>query len=278
MKPFLPRKAFTLAGAALLCSFLAACLLMPGKFASTLDVGKDGRFTFAYTGEIHILPFAKPSPSPAKFEASACRNEETFEERKCSSAELAQQKQDWEAEQRNRAEKDRTDAQAARAMLGGIDPDDPRAAEELAARLRKQAGWRRVVYKGKGLYDVDFHLSGTLDRDFAFPTIERFPMANAFVQIAVHQDGTVRIDAPGFAPASGMPMSSLMVGAMADPVSKDGAPMPMADGTFTVRTDAAVLANNTDEGPLEDAAGVRLHWPVNVRTPAAPTTLLRLAR
>ena len=42
-----------LAGLSLL---LTGCLLSPGKFTSTLDVRKNRRFAFAYTGEIHMLP------------------------------------------------------------------------------------------------------------------------------------------------------------------------------------------------------------------------------
>jgi hypothetical protein len=48
------------------------------------------------------------------------------------------------------------------------------------------------------------------------------------------------------------------------------------DGQFTLRTDGAILANNTDEGPQADPAGQKLDWAVNLRTPAAPTALIRL--
>jgi hypothetical protein len=67
-----------------------------------------------------------------------------------------------------------------KAMLGGLDPSDPKAAEELAARLRRQAGFKSVVYKGNGLYEVDFAVSGQLSHDFAFPTIEKMPQITPF--------------------------------------------------------------------------------------------------
>jgi hypothetical protein len=259
----------------LLGLLVASCMLAPGKFTSTLDIRKDGRFGFTYSGEIHMLALSKlasemSADDKAAFTPSPCHKQGTLDERPCTAQEVDRQKQDWQ-------EKRRRDAEAMKAILGGIDPTNPRAAEELAQRLRRQAGWRRVAYKGDGLFDVDFAISGRLDHDFTFPTIERFPMANAFVQIALRNDGTVRVDAPGFAPAStGEPFRGLMQGLSA----KEGgsSPFPQADGRFTIRTDGAILANNTDEGPQADPAGQKLDWAVNLRTPAAPTALIRLAR
>lgn len=158
-----------------------------------------------------------------------------------------------------------------------LTPASPRAAEEFAQRLRRQNGWRKVDYKGDGLFDVDFAISGQLDHDFTFPTIERFPMANAFIQVVLRNDGTVRVDAPGFGPASGgEPFKGLM---QAMPLGKESAAppgLPVIDGRFALRTDGAVLANNTDEGPQPDPAGQQLLWAVNLRSPAAPTALIRL--
>ena len=280
MKPITrPRAAaLMLAG---LCLLLSACLLMPGRFTSSLDLRKDGRFSFAYTGEIHMLALSKLAENAGAdnktFTPDKCRSDDSFEERPCTAQEIADQKKTWQDERARSAEKRRQDAESMKAMLGGIDPSDPRAAEELAQRLRRQVGWKRVTYKGNGLFDVDFAIAGRLDHDFTFPTIERFPMANAFVQLARRSDGTVRIDAPGFAPtAGGEPFRSMMAGIGAKETAAPGA--PQVDGRFTVRTDGAILANNTDEGPQADPAGQKLDWTVNLRTPAAPTALVRLGQ
>ena len=265
---------------ALLSLLLAACLWAPGKFTSALDVRKDGRFAFSYTGEIHMLALSKmmndmDAEAKKTFAPEPCHKEDGIEERPCTASEIASQKQTWQEDRARAAEKRRKDAESMKAILGGIDPSNPRAAEEIAARLRRQAGWKRVTYKGDGLFDVDFAIAGRLDHDFAFPTIERFPMANAFVQITRRSDGTIRVDAPGFAPASsGEPFKSMMQGIAA----KEGAPpFPQVDGQFAIITDGAVLANNTDEGPQADTTGQRLSWAVNLRTPAAPTALIRVA-
>lgn len=268
--------------AVILALAVSACLLSPGKFASTLDIRKDRTFTFAYAGQIHMLALSKLAEMGKKseetFTPASCYKEDDGAERPCTAEETAKQKKDWQDAQASAAENRKREAEQMKTMLGGIDPSNPRAAEELAQRLRRQAGWRKVDYKGDGLFEVDFAITGRLDHDFVFPTIERFPMANSFVLIAVRQDGTVRIDAPGFGPGStGEPYRGLMqMGAMGD--GKDKVPgLPELDGTFTVRTSGAVLANNTDEGPQADPAGQKLTWSVNARTPAAPTALIKLA-
>lgn len=267
---------------ALLGIALSACLLAPGRFTSDLDIRKDGRFTFTYTGEIHVLALSKLArmgEADASFTPKPCYGDDGGEERPCTAEETARQQKDWEAEQEQATQNRKREAESMKAMFGGIDFSDPRAAEELAERLRRQAGWRKVEYKGDGLFDVDFAIAGRLDHDFVFPTIERFPMANSFVLIAVRRDGTVRVDATGFGPASpGEPYRGMaQLGAMSgDEADTKG--VPQIDGTFTIRTDGTILANNTDEGPRSDTTGQKLAWNVNPRTPAAPMALIRLSR
>lgn len=257
-----------------LAMLAAACIFVPGKFTSQLDLRKDRSFRFAYAGEIVMLPLQKSKQ--AAFEPEAC-HDENYDEHPCTQDELAAQKKTWEE---SRAEKEKTDAQAAKALLGGMDPNDPRAGEELAAKLRRQVGWNKAVYKGDGRFDVDFAIAGKLDHDFAFPTIEGFPMANAFVQLSLRQDGSVRVDAPSFGPSKG---SGSMMGAMLSGMNgetgseaADADNTAEADGTFTITTNGEILANNTDEGPQKAPNGRVLNWVVNARTPAAPTALVKL--
>ncbi len=290
---FNPRRMMAAALAAGLSVLLAACLISPGKFASTLDIRKDGRFTYTYTGEIYMLGMSKlaemgkNAKDAPVFEPMTCYKDDSMDERPCTKDELAQQKSDWEAEQQAKADKDKRDGEMAKAMFGGLDPTDPKAAEEFAARLRRQAGWKSVIYKGDGLYQVDFAIRGTLDHDFVYPTMERFPMANAFVTLVRRADGSIRLDAPGFAQGSGGGMNSFAqlaaMGAAMDKAGKDGKDgadspdLPQLDGTFTFTTDAEVLANNTDEGPQPAPNGKKLEWKVTQRTAAAPTALVKLA-
>ncbi len=284
LRPANLRRNASLALLACLSLMLAACLLSPGKFTSQLDLKRDGTFSFNYAGEIHLLALSKladmgRNAGSDTFTPEPCTIEGSDAVRTCTQREIADQKSAWTASRSGSADKRRRDADSLKAMLGGLDPSDPRAAEDLAVRLRRQAGWRRVDYKGDGLFDVDFAISGRLDHDFTFPTIERFPMANAFVQIAVRNDGTVRVDAPGYAPAmSGEPWRSMMAGAAVAEGGKDAPKFPVIDGRFTLTTDGTVLANNTEEGPQNDAAGQHLDWAITVRSPAPPMALVRLGR
>lgn len=250
----------------------AACIFAPGKFTSQLDVRKDRSFAFHYTGEILMLPLMKPDKEET-FTPDACHNNDTSDERVCTPAEIASQKAEWE---KQREEKKKSDAQAAQMLLGGIDPSNPESGKELAAKLRRQSGWNKVEYLGDGKFDVDFSIAGKLDHDFVFPTMEGFPMSNAFVQILLRQDGTMRIDAPGFGPSNANPAMTGMMSGMSGGGDQDKGPMALADGTFTIMTDAQILANNTDEGPKAAPGGHALAWKVNPRTKAEPTALLKM--
>jgi hypothetical protein len=260
---------------------VSACMLMPGKFNSNLDIRRDGRFAFTYSGEMHFLTlsdFAKKAKkgNDAVFEPEPCSGP-SGAERECSGAELDRQMRAWEERQKTREEKGDVEAQQMAAMFGGFDPSRPEAAEELAASLRRQEGWKRVSYRGNGMFDVEFSIAGRLDHDFLFPVMEGVPMANPFVQVMLRNDGTVRVEAPGFAPTAG-PYQGFMNAAMMEGAKKDEMPeMPVMDGTFTITTDAAILANNTEEGPVSSATGDVLTWRINQRSTAAPTALIRVA-
>ncbi len=264
---------------------LSACLLAPGKFASSLDVRKDGRFTFTYSGEMHFLALSefandgkKKSGNDDVFTPEPCTTSNGAQ-RECSSAELDRQMRDWEERQKNAAEREADEAKQMTAMMGGVDMSDPQTAEEFAASLRRQVGWKRVDYKGKGLFLVEYAISGTLSHDFVFPTMEGFPMANTFIQLSLRDDGTVRIDAPGYSSgASGGPLKGLASLAAMDTSNKnkDTPKLPAIDGTFTITTDGEILANNTEEGPQDDPRGRKLSWKISERTEAEPTALIKL--
>ncbi|HEY6814533.1 MAG TPA: hypothetical protein VI168_03240 [Croceibacterium sp.] len=278
------------AGALALAASLAlsACIVSPGTFDATFDVRRDGRFTFTYVGQIHLLALSKLADMSSQAESgddefveTPCWDDEDFNERECTEEEIAEQREVWEASAAERQASAEREAEAMRQFLGGIDPADPKAAEELAERLRRQEGWKRVDYRGDGLFEVEFALSSTLGHDFAFPTFERFPMTNPFVLANLRQGRTVRIDAPGFAVQSGsnpfQSFASLAALGAASSAGTQGMPqLPEMDGTFRVVTDGQVLANNTDEGPRAAPEGQVLEWQVNKRTETAPMALIQL--
>jgi len=179
-------------------------------------------------------------------------------------------------------------------LMGGIDPSDPKASEELVKLLQRQKGWDRVVHKGDGVFDVSYRVSGTLGHDFMFPMIEGFPATNPFVQLIQRKGGQVRITAPGFSgEAGGMDLmmglgsrtglTAMGVAVEAREAGTNGEAVPgipVIDGTFTVRAAPGmrILANNTDEGPAAATDGGEvLTWQISPRTAQAPTALIAAA-
>ena len=256
---------------------LSACIISPGTFEATLNLRRDGRFTFSYNGQIYLLALSKltemgqTAEGNEDFVATPCWDDD-FNERECTEAEIAEQRETWEAGAEERKARAEREAESMRQLFGGIDPADPAAAEELAERLRRQEGWKRVEYRGDGLFEVEFSISSTMGHDFVFPTFERFPMVNSFVLANARQGGTVRVEAPGFAAQSGGSSFPGMMAGAENPLGQ----IPEMDGTFRIVTDGQILANNTDEGPQATPEGQMLEWRVNKRTAAPPMALIQL--
>ena len=268
-----------------LALLMTGCMLAPGKFVSELVLMRDGTFSYSYDGEIHLLSMSQLSQmgqsiAEGEFAAETCYDDDTYEERECTADELAQQRADYD---QRMADKKRTDDEEARKMsemFGGIDPTDPASGDELAKRIERQAGFDKVTHKGNGLFEVSFRVSGRLDHDFVFPTFERLPVANFFIYAGRRDDGSVRIDAPGFTgQPAGNPMQAMMGGMNQGSGNGDLPPgMPTPDGTFSIVTDGEILANNTDEGAVADPRGRKLSWTIDRSTGAAPTALIALGK
>jgi hypothetical protein len=277
---------------------LTGCFMTPGKFTSELAITGPDTFTFSYEGEIFFLGLSKLAQMDAASETftASCVDEATYESRPCSPDEESAQRAEWEAGAASRAEEAKKQAQQMAALMGGIDPSNPEAAQELVTLLQRQKGWERVVHMGDGVFDVSYRVSGTMGHDFTFPMIEGFPQTNPFVQVFLRKGGHVRINAPGFAAQNGesgglgtMLGAGSFAGLAAMGAAEEGrkageAPgsipgVPTIDGTFTIRSPAGmrILANNTDEGPFATTAGEALSWRITSRTTQAPTALIATA-
>lgn len=276
---------------------LSGCFVTPGKFTSELALTGPDSFTFRYDGEIFFIGLSKLAQMGAASGdvfTPSCVDDETFEERACTAEEEATQRAEWEAGAAERAAQSKKQAQQMAAIMGGIDPTDPKAADELVKLLQRQKGWERVEHKGDGVFDISYRVTGTFGHDFMFPTIEGFPASNPFVQMIQRKGGQVRINAPGFATQNsdlgGMGamfgMGSLAGLAALGANEADPSPeaealknIPQVDGTFTIRIAPGmrILANNTDEGPRAETTGEALVWRVTPRTAQAPTALIAAA-
>jgi hypothetical protein len=267
---------------------LTGCLWGPGKFNSDLTLKKDGSFVLDYRGEIVLQtpPDAEVKPEPWKPSMARCQKDgqtsidltpdaaeipKDEDVRPCTPAETAKLKAQWETEQANAAASKRKDSEQAAKMFGlaGLDDASNRA---FAAKLMKYAGWRSVTYRGKGVFDVDYHMEGRATQDFLFPALPDNNLLIPFVALRRRADGSVLVTAPAFTGGAG-PMSGAMAGA--GDMGKGG-PVSRANGRFTIVTDGEILTNNSEDGATPHAIGRQLHWDVTAASNKIPEALIRL--
>ena len=249
---------------------LTGCLWGPGKFASDLTVKKDGTFILDYRGELVIqLPPDADSGTGPWSDADARCSDSDGKDRPCSKAEIAQQKTDYA----NRAEAKRKENEDMAKAFGlpGLDDESNRA---FAAKLVKYAGWRSVTYRGKGVFDVDYHMEGSTRQDFIFPALPDNNLIIPFVALRRRADGSVLVTAPAFTGGSG-PIAARAGAAAAAKMSESGS-VSQAQGRFTVITDGEILTNNSEDGAAPHPLGRQLHWDVGSDSSKIPETLIRL--
>ena len=213
---------------------LWACVLTPGKFESSLTVNADRSFAFAYKGEVIALD---PGSSMKKIEDGDAPK----------GAPKPKPTAEAEADAKNR---------------------------EIAAALLKEAGYKSVVYRGKGKFDIDYAVSGRLDHSFLFPFNMDAQAIVPFLAIEVRQGGTVRMRAPGFANSqnSGAPVGGL--GGMGSSGAGDAS--KYLDGIFTLDTDAEIVSQNNENGAKAVGARKQIVWRATPLTKDAPVAVLRL--
>jgi hypothetical protein len=273
------------AAAALL---LAGCLWGPGKFQSDLVLRKDGSFVLDYRGEIvlqspddgetlvpwneklaHCYDGEDGTKTPPPIRTISGPNDTGPKERQCTKAEIAGQKL---AHEKRQAERRASKAKKAdeMAQMFGLPGADDASARAFAAKLSKYAGWRSVVYRGKGVFDVDYHFEGRLTQDFVFPLMPDNELLIPFVALRRRSDGSVMMTAPGL---GGNPFAAR---AKAAGMANNDGPPSHAEGRFTVTTDGEVLTNNSEDGPAPHALGRQVHWDVTPASVKTPEMLIRL--
>ena len=247
---------------------LSSCLWGPGKFASELMLKRDGTFVLDYRGELvlQLPPDADQATKPWSSTMAHCTNDEG-QGRACTAAEVASQKADYEKET---ADKRKQAEDMAKAFgLPGLDDASNRA---FASKLMKYAGYRSVTYRGKGVFDVDYHMEGTTKQDFFFPALPDDNLLIPFVALRRRSDGSVLVTAPAFTGGGG-PMAGAAAGAN---MAKGEGPVSRAQGRFTVITDGEILTNNSEDGAAPHPIGRQLHWDVGPDSSKFPETLIRL--
>lgn len=261
---------------------LAGCFLTPGAFDSSLDLRRNGDFTFAYKGEVVFtipddMMGGKPttwSDDQAVCEATDSSDGNSMDAGKCTAAQIAEQKKAWETEQKTKAAKKAEESKQF-ASLFGYAPGDDAANQRLAAQLAKYDGFRAVTYAGNGVFNVDYAKSGRMTHDFVFPVMMQGNIMFPFVLARPQADGAVRVSAPAF-------VGNGALGALArmkdSGLGGDLAKLPAnrTKGRFVVTTDGEVLTNNTEDGPAAGPRGKTMTWNVDQRSAAVPEALIKL--
>jgi hypothetical protein len=265
---------------------LTGCLWGPGKFASDLTIKRDGSFALNYRGEIvlQLPPDADEATKPWTSAMARCVAQQSPavdsssgvvvsspvkppQSRPCTKDELTVQKKEYEA--RAASQRKQSEDMAKAFGLPGLDDASNRA---FAAKLTKYAGWRSVTYRGKGLFDVDYHFEGRATQDFIFPALPDNNLIIPFIALRRRSDGSVLVTAPAFTGGAG-PLSAAANGA--GDMAKGGL-QSRAEGRFTIVTDGEILTNNSEDGAAPHPLGRQLNWDVGPGSSKIPETLIRL--
>lgn len=240
---------------------LTGCLWGPGKFTSDLALRKDGSFVLDYRGEIILETAGAMARQPWQNGMAHCTD--GAKDRPCTARDIEDQKEAY-------LKKQKDDEDAAKAF--GLPGTDEASNQSFAAKLAKYAGWRSVAYRGKGVFDVDYHFEGRLTQDFVFPLMPDSNVVIPFVALRRRSDGAVLVNAPAL--TGGMNM----FGPMAQQMGGDtkSSPPSRAEGRFTVRTDGQIVTNNSEDGPSTDPLGQQVHWDIAPGSNKVPETLIRL--
>jgi hypothetical protein len=201
--------------------------------------------------------------------------------RKCTKAEIAELRTEWQEKQAKEVA-DAKQFSDVMASVIGLDPTRPDTMNRFAADLMKQEGWRSVVYKGEGIFLVDYLHTGNLNQDFVFPLFpdQQYPVP--FVMIKRRADGSALVETPGYA----LGTNGGLIGAMVAIAESRGPKSPFEkairnplnniNGRFTVTTDGEILTNNTVDGPSAAVNGRQLLWEFNDLRDPAPKALIKL--
>lgn len=138
----------------------------------------------------------------------------------------------------------------------------------IADALTKEAGYRSVRYLGDGKFLIDYQISGTLSHNLVFPFNLDAQAIVPFVAVELRANGTVRVKAPGFANEA-----KDQLGPMGGMSESAGGKL---DGVFTVETNAEIVSQNNEDGPVAMGARRTIEWKVSPLTRDAPTAVLRL--
>lgn len=157
---------FRIAAALVAPLLLIGCVLTPGKFVSSLRIDADGRFAFAYQGEVIAVD---PSESMSGGMTSSDEGEDS-EPDPDAAREAAKKKAELETKRK-----------------------------AIAEALSKEHGYKSVRYVGDGIYMIDYAVEGVLTHHFVYPFNADAEVVLPFIAVERRANGTIRVRAPGYA-------------------------------------------------------------------------------
>lgn len=216
---------------------LIGCVVVPGRFAASLEIAADRSFAYRYSGEIVALDLGNEMAKGMKQSPDdEDEPEGTTLMRIAQAAKEADSKAERDAKFR-----------------------------ELAAVLRKEAGYSRVDYKGDGLFQIDYAIKGRLTHGFVWPFNPDAEILFPFLAVELRGADTVRVKAPAFGEASDKAL----------PMADDAG--ARREGTFTLTATAEIVSQNSEDGAKDGATGKTIVWKVTPLTKDAPMAVLRVA-
>ena len=252
---------------------LSRCIFVPGRFVSALDIRKDGTFSFSYKGEI-IFETLGSEQSPSKNvevwndKSAFCGVDAQNVTLQCSTEEIAEQRLEWETERKLYGPKADDDS-AELIRIFGIDPRNESSFQPFADELKKQKGWKQVSYLGKGVFDVEYAISGRLDHDFMFPIFPKVNILDPLFIIRVGQAGILHVETPALPGGSTRAYAALLDNkSMLSRVPDTSRTF----GVFTLTTDAVIESQNSCSVVVEGtggSAGVthrKVSWTIDAKT------------
>jgi hypothetical protein len=237
-------------------------------------------------GETTTAADTAADAAAAAVDAAAAAASWEMEERDCTEAEIAEQKETWDDQQATKKKQEEEAKKMAQMLLGGIDPKDPKTIERFTKEVERLAAWRKVEHLGNGVFMVDYSTSGKLADDFAFPVIPRYAIGEPMIHITRWDNGRLRVEAPAFKTDPSLSVMAMlgagsfmgMMGSAGGGSGKKAAEPVAIKGIFTLTTDAKIIANNTEEGPETAGAMEVLRWDIGPASYGAPMALLKFVQ
>jgi hypothetical protein len=236
---------------------LVGCAFSPGKFTSSLTILADRSFTFSYQGEVIAVDLASEM---AKGMGDAFKDDEKDGDKKETSSTALLQAAVWQNKTPGNKETPTEEADSAE--------DEAKKEAKFKAigeALTKEAGYRSVVYKGKGVFLVDYQISGKLTHNFLWPYNLDAEVIFPFVVIEMRGKDQVRIKAPAFgdddSPAKG----------------KGDDSKAKLDGTFTLVTDGELVSQNNEDGATSVNGRKSVTWKATPLSKDAPMAVVKVA-